>query len=245
MDQPVHNVHSKKWTVKSILERQMTNRTSETESRLTSKGRAMRDRIVRSAAELVYEAGARETTLDQVRSTVGASKSQLYHYFADKDELLYGVIDFQGTRIIQAQQPELGAIDSIASLKRWRDKLIQLCDAFGGIGGCPIGSLANELSGHSEIHRRALATHFDYWVTQIEDGLRRMQAKGRLGPSLDPKALSITLLVAIQGGLLLAKVQRSSKAMATALDEIIRFVECNSPRPKLRPPRRHGKSGKR
>jgi AcrR family transcriptional regulator len=81
----VHNEHGKKWTVKSILERSMTNRNSQTESRLTSKGRAMRDRIVQSAAELIYEAGARETTLDQVRSAVGASKSQLYHYFADKD----------------------------------------------------------------------------------------------------------------------------------------------------------------
>ena len=105
----------------------MTNRTSETDGRLTAKGRAMRDRIVQSAAELIFATGARETTLDQVRSAVGASKSQLYHYFGDKDELLRAVIDFQGALIMEAQQPELGAINSIASLKRWRDKL---CPAF-------------------------------------------------------------------------------------------------------------------
>ncbi len=80
----------------------MTKQTAETESRLTSKGRAMRDRIVQSAADLVFSSGARETTLDQVRSAVGASKSQLYHYFSDKDELLHGVIDFQGARVIHA-----------------------------------------------------------------------------------------------------------------------------------------------
>jgi TetR/AcrR family transcriptional regulator, transcriptional repressor for nem operon len=238
MDHLVHNEHINKWTVKSILERQMTNPTSPTESRLTSKGRAMRDRIVKSAAELVYEAGAGETTLDEVRSAVGASKSQLYHYFADKDELLSGVIDFQGTMIIRAQQPELGAIESITSLKRWRDKLVQLCDATGAIGGCPIGSLANELAGHSENHRRALAVHFDHWAAQIEDGLLRAQASGRLGSALDPKALSITFLTAIQGGLLLAKVQGSSRALAAALDEIIRFIENGSSRPKLRAPGR-------
>lgn len=73
----------------------MAVQTSETESRLTAKGRAMRDRIVESAAELVFAGGARETTLDDVRSAVGASKSLLYHYFADKDELLRAVIDFQ------------------------------------------------------------------------------------------------------------------------------------------------------
>lgn len=208
----------------------MTKQRPETESRLTSKGRAMRERIVQSAADLVFASGARETTLDQVRSAVGASKSQLYHYFSDKDELLHGVIDFQGARVIHAQQPELGAIDSIKSLKRWRDKLVQLCDTYGRIGGCPTGSLANELASHSENHRRVLSAHFDCWAAEIERGLLRMQASGCLEPPLNPKILSITFLTAIQGGLLLAKLQRSSTALATALDEIIRFIEFNSRR---------------
>jgi AcrR family transcriptional regulator len=237
VDRVVHYLHARKWTVKSNLERWMTNRSSETENRLTSKGRAMRDRIVQSAADLVFAAGAREATLDHVRSAVGASKSQLYHYFGDKDELLHEVIDFQGERIIRAQQPELAEIDSVASLKRWRDKLVQLGDAFGKVGGCPIGSLANELASHSEDHRRALAVHFDHWAAQIEDGLRRMQANGYLEPSRDPKTLSITILTAIQGGLLLAKLQHSSTALATALDETIRSIECQSHRPKICAPR--------
>jgi TetR/AcrR family transcriptional regulator, transcriptional repressor for nem operon len=213
----------------------MTNRISETDDRLTAKGRAMRDRIVQSAAELIFATGARETTLDQVRSAVGASKSQLYHYFGDKDELLHAVIDFQAALVMEAQQPELGAIDSIASLRRWRDKLVQLSDDHGRIGGCPIGSLANELAGHSETHRRALAAHFDHWAALIEDGLLRMQASGRLGPSLDPKALSATILTAVQGGLLLTKLRRSSMALGAALDEIIQSIERNSRRPKPRP----------
>jgi hypothetical protein len=145
------------------------------------------------------------------------------------------VIDFQGALIMEAQQPELGAIDSIASLKRWRDKLVQLSDVHGRIGGCPIGSLANELSSHSETHRRALAAHFDHWATSIKDGLLRMQESGRLGPSLDPKALSTTILTAIQGGLLLTKLRRSSMALGAALDEIIQSIERNSKRPKPQP----------
>jgi len=217
----------------------MTNRTSETDGRLTAKGRAMRDRIVQAAAELIFATGARETTLDQVRSAVGASKSQLYHYFGDKDELLRAVIDFQGALIMEAQQPELGAIDSIASLKRWRDKLVGLSGPHGRIGGCPIGSLANELASHSETHRRALAAHFDRWAALIEDGLQRIQASGRFVPKLDPRALSTTILTAIQGGLLLSKLQRSSTALATALDEIIQSIERNSRRPKPRP-QHHG-----
>src|SRR5215470_19008954 len=84
----------------------MTNGISETDGHLTAKGRAMRDRIVQSAAELIFAGGVRETSLDQVRSAVGASKSQLYHYFGDKDELLRAVIDFQAALIMEVQQPE-------------------------------------------------------------------------------------------------------------------------------------------
>jgi TetR/AcrR family transcriptional regulator, transcriptional repressor for nem operon len=223
----------------------MPKRTSKPKSHLTAKGRAMRDRIVQTSADLIFATGARETTLDDVKSAVGASKSQLYHYFSDKDELLRGVIDFQGMRIVEAQQPELGAIDSIASLKRWRDKVVQLSDAFGRIGGCPIGSLANELASHSENHRRALVAHFDHWAALIEDGLLKMQASGRLGPSLNPKTLSITILTAVEGGLLLAKLQRSSKALATVLDEIIRSIERNSKQPGSRPQHRQRDKSKR
>lgn len=217
----------------------MVIRTCGPDARLTPKGRAMRDRIVSSAAELVFARGARETSLDEVRFAVGASKSQLYHYFGDKDELLNAVIGFQGNRIIEAQQPELDAIDSVASLRRWRDKLIKLSDTQGRIGGCPIGSLANELAGHSEDHRRALAIQFDHWAELIEAGLLRMQATDGLDPSLDAKALSLTILTAVQGGLLLAKLQRSSLALVAALDEIINCLEKNSKRP-TPPPRSSG-----
>ena len=56
----------------------------------------MREGIVAAAAELVFKSGARETSLDDVRHHVGAGKSQLYHYFADKDEVPQAVIEFQG-----------------------------------------------------------------------------------------------------------------------------------------------------
>ena len=43
----------------------------------------------------------------------GVSKSQLYHYFADKDALVLEVIALQTDRVLSAQQPHLGALDSL------------------------------------------------------------------------------------------------------------------------------------
>src|SRR6058998_1269462 len=59
----------------------------------TAKGRATRERIVQAAAELVAEKGAAGMSLDDVRARTGASRSQLYHYFEDRDDLVHAVID--------------------------------------------------------------------------------------------------------------------------------------------------------
>jgi TetR/AcrR family transcriptional regulator, transcriptional repressor for nem operon len=47
----------------------------------TAKGRAMRERIVHAAAELIAAKGVAGMSLDDLRSRTGASRSQLYHYF--------------------------------------------------------------------------------------------------------------------------------------------------------------------
>jgi hypothetical protein len=54
------------WTLQSNRERRMTNRILETESPLNAKGRAMRDHIVQSTADLAFTSDAHDTTLDVV-----------------------------------------------------------------------------------------------------------------------------------------------------------------------------------
>src|SRR3984893_11389314 len=59
----------------------------------TAKGRAMRERIVHAAAELIAAKGVTGMSLADVRSRTGASRSQLYHYFENRDDLVHAVID--------------------------------------------------------------------------------------------------------------------------------------------------------
>ncbi|MGV7852690.1 TetR/AcrR family transcriptional regulator, partial [Mycobacterium kansasii] len=61
-------------------------------SRLTARGAATRARIVAAAASLVQEHGVAGTSLDDVMAVTATSKSQLYHYFANKDALIREVI---------------------------------------------------------------------------------------------------------------------------------------------------------
>ena len=189
--------------------------------RLTSRGALSRARIVDATAGLMLERGAAGTSLDEVIAASGTSKSQLYHYFEDKDDLTRAVVRRQAERVMEAQLPPGERLASIAALRRWRDRIVEGQRSGGFVGGCPVGSLANELADSGDDVRAVLQDCFVAWQDQFADGLRVMQARGRIRASVDPDALAESIMAALQGGLLLAKVHRSSRPLERALDMAI------------------------
>ena len=79
---------------------------------LTPRGKATRQKIIEAAAALVYAAGAARLNLDEVMAASRTSKSQLYHYFTDKEALIQEVIAFQTKRVLTVNSDHLDAIDS-------------------------------------------------------------------------------------------------------------------------------------
>jgi TetR/AcrR family transcriptional regulator, transcriptional repressor for nem operon len=186
---------------------------------LTAKGARTRAQIVVVAARLVHERGVPGTTIEDVRSAAGVSSSQLYHYFADKDELVQAVIGYQADAIVGNQeQADLGTPEG---LKAWRDLVIAEARKSDGQGGCPLGSLGSQLAETDQQARALVATGFERWSTAIRDGLKDLQIAGQLRADIDPDDLAVTLLAALQGGLLLAQVQRDTRPLETAVDTVL------------------------
>lgn len=194
--------------------------------RLTARGVATRARIVEAAADLVFERGVAETGLDAVLAASGTSKSQLYHYFADKDDLVLAVIERQTERVLAEQEPQLHELDSIAGLHRWRDALVGLQRHGGCVGGCPIGSLVAELAG-SDRPRELLRAGFARWESFLVAGLTTMRDRDELRPDADPRDLATAVMTALQGGLLLTATTRSTRPLELGLDMAIAHVEAH------------------
>ncbi|QSR84156.1 TetR/AcrR family transcriptional regulator [Methylacidimicrobium sp. B4] len=207
---------------------------TEPQRRLTARGAAMRGRLIEVAAALIYEKGASRTSLDDVLEKSGASKSQLYHYFADKDALILGVIRWQIERVLALQQPHLAQLDSLEALWRWRDAVLALATAAPGLRGCPLGSLANELAGRFENARSLLAGGFDRWREALEAGLGAMRARGELAGSANPRELALAILAALQGGLLLAKTAQTIEPLEAALEMALEHVARHATRKSAR-----------
>lgn len=197
--------------------------------KLTPKGRETRQRIVAAAAQLMYERGITEATLEDVRAAAGVSGSQVYHYFADKQALLLAVIEHQTEAVLEQQQPHFDKLDTMAGLRSWRDMLVDYQRRLQCRGGCPIGSLGSEVAENNPEARLAVASGFLRWEGAIRTGLQAMHARGEL--DADPEDLALATLAALQGGLLLTQLQRRAKPLEVALDSMLDLIQSHTANP--------------
>ena len=192
--------------------------------KLTPKGRATRERIVGAAAELMSRHGVAGTTIEDIQEAAAVSTSQMYHYFADKGDLVAAVIDFQTDQVLAVQRLGLERLECLDDLHRWRNIMVDVVRSLGCAGGCPIGSMANELAEIDPLARAQLARSFAQWENVIHDGLTVIAARGEIPDSTDIDQVALAMLAAIQGGLLLSQVRRTTAPLEAAVDTMIDYL---------------------
>jgi AcrR family transcriptional regulator len=200
------------------------------EGGLTRKGVQTRQRIVAVAADLILRQGVAGTTLDDVRAQADVSSSQIYQYFSDKEALVRAVVDYRAQTVVgDINEPMLAAIEDIDGLRAWRDAIVSNQEGVGCQGGCPLGSLGSELAELDHVARDDVAAGCSRWEAAIRTCLQGMRERGQLVPAADPGQLATAMLAALQGGLLLAQIERSVRPLAAALDVMISLTESLAP----------------
>jgi len=61
-------------------------------------------------------------------------------------------------------------------------------------------------------------------VPLLDDAARQEEDRERLAPEANPRQLALALLAALEGGLLLAQVQRDPEPLAAALDAMLMLI---------------------
>lgn len=190
----------------------------------TAKGRQTMTGITAAAARLMHDRGITATSLDDVLRASGAGKSQLYHYFGDKEELTQAVFQYQLDRIL-GSQPSL-ADGNCDDLGQWRSEVLAALKA-SDCGTCPLGSFAGQVGDAPALHD-TLAELFEEWRAAIAALVRRAQRAGRVTNSADPDEAATFLLAALEGGTMLANLRRDEAPLRTMLDAELRRLTPDS-----------------
>jgi TetR/AcrR family transcriptional regulator, transcriptional repressor for nem operon len=191
----------------------------------TARGRDTRQRIVDAASDLVFAYNVAALNLDDVLQATGTSKSQLYHYFTDRSDLVRAVVARQGERVLEIHRNALSGAEGWEALRRWRDLVVSITQTRGGRGGCPIGSLSSELAQLDAVARVELVGVFDRWQQLLADVIRTMISRGELRADADADELALSMITSLQGGLLLAKTLEDPRPVEVALDTALGYVE--------------------
>lgn len=180
----------------------------------TTKGQHTKAAITVAAARLMHDRGISATSLDDVLKASGAGKSQMYHYFKNKEELTKAVLQHQFERIMTAQ-PSL-TDETVTDLPQWRSEVLE-AHRVSDNGNCPLGAFAGQLDDNPVL-RAALSDLFEAWRSAIAALVRRSQRARLLPEEVDCEKAGLLLLAALQGGTMLAHLRGEVTPLVTLLD---------------------------
>jgi AcrR family transcriptional regulator len=189
----------------------------------TRRGQASRERLVAAAVASVVEHGIKELRVDEVLSAAGSSKSQLYHYFADRDALIDAAVAHRCKEFLELLEGALADVSTLDALGAVLERFVT--DYATRLSGCPIGTLAGELTDGPEPARHTVVEAFAAWEVYLASALRRIQDAGDLAPEHDPDELALGLLAALEGGMFLGQVRRDARPLRVALATSLSYLD--------------------
>ena len=224
----------------------MPNADPREEQPLTPKGRATRERIVDTAAEVILAEGLSALNMDNVRKAASVSGSQLTHYFADKQALIRAILTRQINMVLDFhRQPKLHGLESLDDFERWIDLNMRYLRRIGYSGTPTYHALAGQLAKSDDATRETLAAGYRQWVVLLEKAIQRMKDRGVLVANVDSRLLALVIVSAHQGGGTMTFTYRQEWPHADAVRfavNCLRMFAANPAEQVARPPRRAPKA---
>lgn len=181
-----------------------------------------KDKIIRATAQLLRRRGYAATGLSDIVESSRTPKGSIYHYFpGGKDEIAAAAVRYSGDRVRRTLEELAATTATPAALLRAYGALLAGWMADSRFrDGCPITTAMLE-TAPDKIDVAAIGkASFASWVAVIEarliaSGLKQQRAQ----------ALSNLAIMALEGALILARVEASSKPILLATNEIASLFE--------------------
>ena len=169
--------------------------------------------MILAAMKLFQREGYAATSWRRLVQDSGAPWGSAHHYFPEgKEQLGLAALEVATEGVARLFErsfaPGRSAADGVQSLFEVSAKQLE---GSGYCEGCPVATVALEIASTSPSLAAACQKAFDRWRQEIETGLVRCGvAADRAGQ------LSGTLLTLFEGGLVVARVTRSTEPMLSA-----------------------------
>ena len=145
-----------------------------------------RERVIRSATDLLVEGGPWAVTVDAVVARSGVAKSTIYRHWESRDELLVEILASCAPEI-GSPAPELGAADALREVVRSVAAVLR--DPDRGRAVPMLLMLKSQLKGAADLEEKLETNQ----LALIEDLLARGVREGVLRDGIDPHLVAALL----------------------------------------------------
>jgi len=190
-------------------------------AQLTERGRRTRDRILQAAVQEFSAKGFSGASVDDVLRASHTGKSQFYHYFENKSDLVRAVLRHWRTESLPFRNPALGRLDSWERLAAWFDEIVRVFGQEHDAWRDLICAIRTEFLKSDDPLRREVVRTTRLRRRLLHRGLRRMKNRGELAADADPRSLATFAAAAIDGGIRLAHMDDSVAVLQDVLDQTL------------------------
>ena len=183
-----------------------------------------RRKIIATAADLFHKQGVHLTSPDEIIEASETGKGQFYHYFKNKEGLVHEVLLTHLEMISSGRSPVSYDVDSWDELRECFLIHIKLQERFNMTRGCPIGTVGNEVTERDELIRQDVNLIFQVIKNKLASFFIREKARSRLAKDAREDQLADFCIAAVQGAMLMGKIQRSSHVAEASIHEALKHL---------------------
>jgi len=158
------------------------------------------DAAVNQALSVFWEKGFEATSLTDLTSAMGISKSSLYETFGSKHQLFLAAMDrYAGQTMGWAIGVLEGGMPARQAIGQVFDFIIKTAIDDNDRRGCFLGNCAVESAGHDEQVAKRVSEGMDGFEAAFRRAVERGQKEGDISGRHDPKALARFLVGNVNG----------------------------------------------
>jgi len=176
-----------------------------------TKGEQTRRKIVEAAAPIFNKKGYEGSSLNDLMQATGLKKGGIYRHFSSKEELAAEAFDYTWEAAWSARWSRSDdTANGIEKLKRLIASFIEHRSPVPG--GCPILNTAIDSDDGNPVLRAHVSKALRGWLARLQEILEQAQERGEVRPDVDPKSVAILIVAAMEGALMISRIQRSDEA---------------------------------
>ncbi|MEN8550327.1 TetR/AcrR family transcriptional regulator [Acinetobacter soli] len=178
---------------------------------MNTKNTNTREKILKTAEQLIYQKGIHATGMDLLVKTSGVARKSIYRYFATKDDVAAAALNARDERWMhwfrtecdKGETPTERVLNMFSTLKNWFQS--------EGFRGCAFINIAGETGDPEDPVRRIAKLHKQKLLDYIFELTSQMNVE-------QPMVLAKQLLILIEGAITTSHVMGDMSSADSAKD---------------------------